>query len=255
MVEFGIPKLLILMWNREIPTTEKWDAIDLFSGTGRVKESLLELGYSVASHDIEHHPAMDINSSAGFAWLILASFLSLKRSGPRWIVWVRDAPAGLFLMGLDESPHLAEEQLSRNYTGWNTHPQTTFCCVEVGRILWGEPSYQILPMQTEWLRGLLLLRLNGAALIGSLLQDCPGDASHPLVPWRLDSGAACKLPHAGTSSRCCCLAEMPVLQDQCLPWGIPALELEIVFILFEQAPGLHRLLLPHMSHVTLCRKP
>ena len=65
MVEFGIPKLLILcllllcgpehpehshlqdrrinqsetprMWNREIPTTGKWDALDLFSGTGLVK--------------------------------------------------------------------------------------------------------------------------------------------------------------------------------------------------------------------------
>ena len=29
------------------------------------------------------------------------------------------------------------------------------------------------------------------------------------------------------------LAEMPILQDQCLPWGIPPLELEVVLILFE----------------------
>ncbi|CAE7853512.1 unnamed protein product [Symbiodinium necroappetens] len=102
------------MWNREIPTTGKWDALDLFSGTGLVKESLCSLGFSVSAHDIERHPSMDINSSAGFAWLILASFLSLKRSGPRWVVWVRDAPTRVFHMGVDESPQLAEEQLLGN---------------------------------------------------------------------------------------------------------------------------------------------
>ncbi|OLP76043.1 Retrovirus-related Pol polyprotein from type-2 retrotransposable element R2DM, partial [Symbiodinium microadriaticum] len=85
MVEFGIPKLL--MWNREIPTTGKWDALDLFSGTGLVKESLCSLGFSVSAHDIERHPSMDINSS------------------------VRDAPTRVFHMGVDESPQLAEEQL------------------------------------------------------------------------------------------------------------------------------------------------
>ena len=71
MVDFGIPKLCILcllllcepkhperwhipsmahwqhtligeatrLWNREIPTMQKWDGLDLFSGSGRVKAS------------------------------------------------------------------------------------------------------------------------------------------------------------------------------------------------------------------------
>ncbi|CAE7734872.1 unnamed protein product [Symbiodinium sp. KB8] len=39
----GVPKLLILcilmvwIWNTELPITPKWDALDLFSGTGSVK--------------------------------------------------------------------------------------------------------------------------------------------------------------------------------------------------------------------------
>ena len=88
-------------------------------------------------------------------------------------------------------------------------------------------------MQTAWWRGVLLSSFKCAVLIRRLLQDCPDDASYPLVRWRLDSRAARKLPHAGTSSRCRRLAEMPILQDQCLPWGIPPLELEVVLILFE----------------------
>ncbi|CAE6942962.1 unnamed protein product [Symbiodinium sp. CCMP2456] len=114
MISFGVPKLLILMWNREIPITPKYDCLDLFSGAGLVKESLCKLGYAVSSHDIEKHPSMDINSSAGFAWLILASFLSLKRDGPRWVVQVRDAPAGVLDVGVDEPPHLAEKHLFGN---------------------------------------------------------------------------------------------------------------------------------------------
>ncbi|CAE7211999.1 hypothetical protein AK812_SmicGene46832 [Symbiodinium microadriaticum] len=114
MINFGVPKLLILMWNREIPITPKYDCLDLFSGAGLIKESLCKLGYAVASHDIEKHPSMDINSSAGFAWLILASFLCLKRDGPRWVVQVRDAPTRVLDMGVDESPQLAEKQLFGN---------------------------------------------------------------------------------------------------------------------------------------------
>ena len=77
----------VRLWNREIPITPKYDCLDLFSGAGLVKdvclracavllhkeilvvskESLCKLGYAVSSHDIEKHPSMDINSSAGFA--------------------------------------------------------------------------------------------------------------------------------------------------------------------------------------------
>ena len=83
------------------------------------------------------------------------------------------------------------------------------------------------------------LELAWVVLMGSWLQDRPGDDAHPLVWWRVDSGTACKFPHAGASSGSRRLAEMPIFQDQCLPRGVQALELEVVFVLFEQAPGLH----------------
>ncbi|CAE7204612.1 unnamed protein product [Symbiodinium sp. CCMP2592] len=134
MVEFGIPKLCILCLlllcepkhpershidvirdgtyckHNLIQVVEQGDPDDGEMG----RDALVGLGYAISAHDIEHHPSMDINSSAGFAWLILASFLSLKRAGPRWVAWVRDAPAGLFVMGVDESPHLPEKQLFGN---------------------------------------------------------------------------------------------------------------------------------------------
>ncbi|CAE7267128.1 unnamed protein product [Symbiodinium microadriaticum] len=84
MIQFGIPKLLILMWNREIPITPKYDALDLFSGKGLVKEALCGLGMATAAHDLENHPSMDVNKSAGFG-LILMSFLCLKPDGPRHV--------------------------------------------------------------------------------------------------------------------------------------------------------------------------
>jgi len=79
------------MWNREVCKSPKWDVIELGNGVkepwgiacsvecsaaSRIdgincplsQKSLCELGLHVASHDFDHDPRMDINSSAGFSW-------------------------------------------------------------------------------------------------------------------------------------------------------------------------------------------
>ena len=75
------------LWNHEIPKSPRYDALDLFSGKGLVKagqlhfcaiikstcsllilhqDALCALGMSTAAHDLEQHPSMDVNKSAGF---------------------------------------------------------------------------------------------------------------------------------------------------------------------------------------------